>query len=69
MPALSVPQQVPITELSLAANELTDSEYGNLIAKILIHHQESRDEVYWKYGLRNEIPPINEVKGIKKLDL
>lgn len=32
-------------------------------------HSESRDETYWKYGLRDELPPYEAVLGIKKLDL
>lgn len=38
MPALCSPDTVPITELSLAANGLTDQNCGDLIYKILIHH-------------------------------
>jgi hypothetical protein len=40
-----------------------------MISKILIHHCEFRDEIFWKYGLRNEVPPHEEVVGIKLLDL
>jgi len=69
MPALTSPHRVPIQELNLAANGLTDSECGEMISKILIHHCEYRDEIFWKYGLRNEIPPHEEVVGIKLLDL
>jgi hypothetical protein len=65
MPALCQPRKLPLQELSLAANALTDFECGELIAKILIIHGEARDEVYWQYGLRNEIPPLSAIIGIK----
>jgi len=54
MPALCSPDRVPLSELSLAANGLTDEDFGDLIAKVVISHQEARDIVYWKYGLRSE---------------
>lgn len=69
MPALSNPTKVPLSDLNLAANGLTDIESGELISKILIHHCEHRDEIFWKYGLRNEVPPHDQVVGIKRLDL
>ena len=56
-------------ELNLAANGLTDNECGEIISKILIHHCEHRDETYWKYGLRGEVPPPSELVGLKLLDL
>jgi hypothetical protein len=54
MPALCSPDRVPLSELSLAANGFTDEDFGDLIAKVVISHQEARDIVYWKYGLRSE---------------
>jgi hypothetical protein len=48
---------------------LSDEDAGYLVSKIVVLHCESRDELYWKYGLRNEIPPYEAVIGIKKLDL
>lgn len=39
------------------------------MAKIIVAHCEFRDEVYWKYGLRNELPPVEALVGIKQLDL
>jgi hypothetical protein len=69
MPALCQPDKLPLQELSLAANALTDVECGELVAKIVISHGEARDEVFWVYGLRNELPPYEEIKGIKKLDI
>lgn len=40
-----------------------------MVAKIITKHCEARDEIYWKYALRDEVPTPNEVFGIKKLDL
>lgn len=69
MPAFCNPSKLPIEELNLACNGLTDNECGTIISKILIHHCEYRDEIYWKYGLRNEMPPIEQIRGLKLLDL
>jgi hypothetical protein len=41
----------------LAANGLTDADASDLLQKIIVHHCEHRDEIYWRYGLRNELPP------------
>jgi hypothetical protein len=54
MPALTNPQELPIENLSLAANGLTDAESGELVAKIISMHTIMRDEIIWKYALRNE---------------
>lgn len=40
-----------------------------MVAKIIIKHSEARDEVFWQYGLRGELPPPNEIIGLKKFDL
>jgi len=48
---------------------MSDEDVGELLAKIVVCHSESRDETYWKYGLRDELPPYEAVLGIKKLDL
>jgi len=32
-------------------------------------HNECRDEIFWQYALRDEKPPLNEIIGVKKLDL
>jgi hypothetical protein len=48
---------------------MNDEEVGELLSKIIVCHCESRDEIYWKYGLRDELPPYDAVIGIKKLDL
>lgn len=48
---------------------MTDIDAGELISKILVHHCEFWDEIFWKYGLRNEVPPHNQVIGIKRLDV
>lgn len=53
----------------MAANSLTDADSAEILSKILLKHSEYRDEVFWKYGLRNELPPPSEVVGIKKLDV
>lgn len=53
----------------MAANGLTDLQTGELVSKIIVSHCEHRDLIYWKYGLRNELPPIEAVVGLKKLDL
>lgn len=69
MPAFTNPNKLPLKELSLACNSLEDKECGEFIAKIVIKHSEARDEIFWQYGLRSELPPPNEVVGLKKLDL
>ena len=69
MPALTNPELVPLRELNLAANGLTDLDNGELLSKIIVSHCEYRDNVYWKYGLRDELPPTSAVIGLKKLDL
>lgn len=69
MKALSSPDKVPLQELNLAANGLTDNDCSELLAKILTHHCEFRDEIYWRYGLRNEVPKHDEVIGLKSIDL
>ena len=69
IPALTSPALCPIFELDLAANAMNDEDAGELLSKIVILHSESRDETYWKYGLRDELPPYEAVVGIKKLDL
>jgi hypothetical protein len=48
---------------------MTCDECGYLLSKILIQLQEARDIVYWSYGLRSELPPYSEVKGLKMIDL
>lgn len=68
-PALSSPSKLPLQELNLAANGLTDLECGEILSKILNQHCENRDEIYWKYGLRGELPPHNELSGLKLIDL
>ncbi len=42
---------------------------GELVAKIIVSHCEARDIIAWKYGLRNEQAPANELVGLKSLDL
>lgn len=69
IPALTSPSLCPIYELDLAANAMSDEDAGDLLAKIVLSHCESRDETYWKYGLRDELPPYEAVLGIKKLDV
>lgn len=69
VPALTSPALCPIYELDLAANAMNDEDAGEILSKIVILHCESRDETYWKYGLRDELPPYEAVVGIKKLDL
>jgi hypothetical protein len=69
MPTFTTPDKVPLYELNLAANGLTDDVTGELIARIIVAHCEYRDQVYWKYGLRNEVPESSAVIGLKKLDL
>lgn len=69
LPSFCSPTLVPLTELNLAANGMTDHDCADLFTKIITAHAESRDEVYWKYGLRNELPPASQLVGIKKLDL
>ena len=69
MPGLANPNKVPLEELDLSANGMLDSECGELVAKILIAHCEARDEVLWQYALRNELPPRQELRGLKKYDL
>jgi hypothetical protein len=69
IPALTSPALCPIYELDLACNAMSDENSGELLSKIVISHGESRDEIYWKYGLRDELPPYEVVLGIKKLDL
>lgn len=59
MPAFCSPSKVPIQDLNLAANGMTDHDCGNLFNKIITAHAEFRDQIYWKYGLRNEIPPAD----------
>jgi hypothetical protein len=61
MPALCSPNKVPIEDLNLAANGLSDSDSGELFSKIIVTHTENRDEIFWKYGLRNELPPLGAV--------
>ena len=61
MPALCDPSRFPLIELDLAANGLSDSDACDLLAKIILCHQEYRDEIYWRYALRNEVPPRDEV--------
>lgn len=69
IPVLSNPNLVPIEELSLMANGLTDRNMGELVSKIIVGHFEARDVVQWKYGLRNEQAPSHELLGLKSLDL
>ncbi len=69
IPALTTPALCPIYELDLAANAMSDEGAGELISKIVVLHCEARDETYWKYGLRDELPPYETVLGIKKLDI
>jgi Leucine-rich repeat (LRR) protein len=69
MPALSNPSVVPLEELSLMANGLTDSDMGELVSKIIVGHCEARDIIEWKYGLRDEQAPADELVGLKSLDL
>lgn len=69
IPALTTPALCPIYELDLAANAMSDEDAGELVSKILTLHCEARDETYWKYGLRDELPPYEAVFGVKKLDL
>ncbi len=69
MPAFCSPGKVPIQDLNLAANGMTDLDCGDLFNKIITAHAEYRDQIYWKYGLRNEIPPADQLIGIKRLDL
>lgn len=52
----------------MAANGLADFECGELLSKIIVAHCEYRDQVYWKYGLRDEIPHPSAVIGLKKVD-
>ena len=61
MPALCTTNKVPIEDLNLAANGLSDSDSGDLFSKIIVTHTENRDEIFWKYGLRNELPPLGAV--------
>jgi len=51
--------------LSLAANGLTDAESGELVARIISMHTIIRDEIIWKYALRNEYPPPDKFAGLK----
>jgi hypothetical protein len=70
MPALTTPGKVPIEELNLAANRIPDSEWaGEIISKIIVKHCEHRDQIFWKYGLRNDEPPFEAITGIKRFDL
>lgn len=69
MPALSNPSVVPLQELSLMANGLTDSDMGEIVSKIIVGHCEARDIIKWKYGLRDEQAPAHELVGLKSLDL
>ena len=70
MPALTTPNKVPIEELNLAANRIPDTDWaGELVAKIIVKHSEHRDQIFWKYGLRNDEPPFESITGIKKFDL
>ena len=68
MDSLKDPANLPIKELSLAANGLTE-DMGDLLAKIISMHCENRDSIIWKYALRNEYPPNDKLGGLKKLDL
>lgn len=43
MPSLTNPELVPLLELNLAANGLTDLETGELVSRIVIKHCEYRD--------------------------
>ena len=69
MPALTNPKKLPLRELNLACNSLEDKECGWMVAKIIIKHSEARDEIFWQYGLRAELPPASEIIGLKKFDL
>jgi hypothetical protein len=69
MPVLTDPEAFPVRELSLAANGLTDADFGEQVAKIVSMHMEKRDEVVWKYALRDELPPTEALEGLKKFDL
>jgi len=43
MPALCDPSALPLRELDLAANGMTDDKYGPLLGKIVASHTEYRD--------------------------
>ena len=60
---------MPLDELNLAANGMGDSEFGQLVARVITTHCEYRDQIFWQYGLRNELPPPHLVIGLKQLDL
>jgi Leucine-rich repeat (LRR) protein len=68
-PALTSPKNLPLEELNLAGNGLTDNDAADILAKVIVTHCECRDEIFWKYGLRNELPPHSSLRGLKKIDL
>ena len=43
MPALTQPGKLPLDELNLAANGMGDSEFGQLVARLITTHCEYRD--------------------------
>ena len=57
-----------LEEIDLSANNMND-EYRYQINKLIQSHQESKDELIWQYGLRNETPPIDDMKSLKRLIL
>ena len=66
MPCLT--KSMNIEEINLAANDL-DDEYAYMLNKILSSHQEKKDEIIWKYGLRNERPPLTSMSSLKRFNL
>ena len=68
-PALTSPAKVQLEVIDLSCNGLTDNDAAEVAAKIIVTHGEFRDEIFWKYGLRNELPPPSQIQGVKKIDL
>lgn len=66
MPSLTT--SMHIEEINLAANDF-DDDYAYMLNKLISSHQEAKDEIIWKYGLRSERPPIACMNSLKKLNL
>ena len=58
-----------IEYLDLSNNNFND-KYGEMIALIISHQTQRRDQIIWASGLRNEFPSINEYsRGLVSINL